>query len=215
MEAAVRTAEAQIVDALRVARIVPVATIEDPEIAVGLCEALKRGGLPCIEIAFRSARAAAALREAAAVDGMLVGAGTVLDPEQAEAALTAGARFAVSPGTNREVVRHARGIGLPFFPGVATPSEIETARSLGLATVKVFPAGVLGGVAFLRAVSATYPDVSFIPTGGIDAVSARDYLALDSVVACGGSWLVAPALLADRRFDEVERLAREVVELAA
>lgn len=143
---------------------------------------------------------------------MLVGAGTVLSPEQARAAFEAGAQFALAPGTSGEVVDCCRELGLPFFPGVATPTEIERARRLGRHTVKVFPIAQLGGVGFLRAVSATYPDVRFIPTGGIGPDSLADYLALESVVACGGSWLVRRELLREGRFDEVERLARGALQ---
>ncbi|MCY7303321.1 MAG: 2-dehydro-3-deoxyphosphogluconate aldolase, partial [Thermoleophilia bacterium] len=130
--------------------------------------------------------------------------------EQARAAHDAGASFAVAPGTNEEVVRTCAELGLPFFPGVATASEIERARVLGRHVVKVFPAAQVGGTAFLRAVSVTYPDVGFIPTGGIDASNLGDYLAVPSVVACGGSWLVRPELVREGCFDEIERLAREV-----
>jgi 2-dehydro-3-deoxyphosphogluconate aldolase/(4S)-4-hydroxy-2-oxoglutarate aldolase len=109
------------------------------------------------------------------------------------------------------VVEACAQAGLPFFPGVATPSEIETARGLGCRVLKVFPAATLGGPAFLRAVSAPYGDVRFIPTGGVNAGNLRDFLAVPSVLACGGSWMVEPRLLREGRFDEVERLAREAV----
>jgi 2-dehydro-3-deoxyphosphogluconate aldolase / (4S)-4-hydroxy-2-oxoglutarate aldolase len=115
----------------------------------------------------------------------------------------------VAPGLNPEVVQAAREHGLPFFPGVGTASEIETARFLGLTTLKVFPASLVGGVAFLRSVSATYPDVRFIPTGGIGPDNVRDYLAVSAVLAVGGSWLVKEDILRAHRFDEVTRLAAE------
>jgi 2-dehydro-3-deoxyphosphogluconate aldolase / (4S)-4-hydroxy-2-oxoglutarate aldolase len=189
--------------------LVPVASLEEGDRAGATARALQRGGLDCIEITFRTAAAVEALRRARAVDGMLVGAGTVLSPEQAAVAADAGADFAVAPGTNPAVVEACRALGLPFFPGVATPSEIETARALGRTTLKLFPAAQVGGAGFLRAVSATYPDVRFLPTGGIGADTAADYLAVPSVLAVGGSWLVRPELLRAGRFDEVERLARE------
>jgi 2-dehydro-3-deoxyphosphogluconate aldolase/(4S)-4-hydroxy-2-oxoglutarate aldolase len=195
--------------------VLPVATLEDEDQAERVAHALLAGRLPCLEVAFRSPAAAAALRRVAGVEGLLVGAGTVLSVGQAEAAAEAGAAFAVAPGTNEDVVRRCRALGLPFFPGVATPSEIERARALGLRVLKVFPASTLGGVGFLRAVSATYPDVRFVPTGGIGAADAAEYLALASVLAVGGSWLVRTDLLREGRFDEVERLAREAAELAA
>jgi 2-dehydro-3-deoxyphosphogluconate aldolase / (4S)-4-hydroxy-2-oxoglutarate aldolase len=201
--------EDDVVTRLGRARVVPVASLDDGDQAEATARALQRGGLDCIEITFRTAAAVEALRRARAVDGMLVGAGTVLSPEQAAVAADAGADFAVAPGTNPAVVEACRALGLPFFPGVATPSEIETARALGRTTLKLFPAAQVGGVGFLRAVSATYPDVRFLPTGGIGADTAADYLAVPSVLAVGGSWLVRPELLRAGRFDEVERLARE------
>jgi 2-dehydro-3-deoxyphosphogluconate aldolase / (4S)-4-hydroxy-2-oxoglutarate aldolase len=146
---------------------------------------------------------------------MLVGAGTVLSAAQARAAAAAGAHFAVAPGLNPDVVREARKLDLPFFPGVATPSEIELAGVLGLRTVKVFPASVLGGVEFLRAVSATYPGMRFIPTGGIGPGNLREYLGVESVLAVDGSWLVKTELLAAHRFDEISELARAARGMAS
>lgn len=207
--------EAEVGSNLARVRVLPVTTVDDADQAEAVCRALVAGGIPCIEIAFRTTAALEAIRRASQVDGLLVGAGTVLSPEQAEAALAAGASFAVAPGTNEDVVAACRELDLPFFPGVATPSEIERARQLGLRTLKVFPAEQLGGPAFLRAVTATYPDVRFLPTGGIGPDNLRDYLAVPSVLAVGGSWLVKPELLRDGRFDDVERLAHEAVELAA
>lgn len=201
----------EIVECLRPCRVVPVATIDDPRRAADVARALVDAGLPCLEIAFRHPAAAEALRAARGVEGLLVGAGTVLAVEQAEAAAEAGADFAVAPGTNERVVARCRELGLPFFPGVATPTEIERARELGVGTVKVFPVAQLGGPAFLRAVSATYPDVAFLPTGGVTAENLADYLAVPSVVACGGSWLVRPGL----SLDEIGRLAREAVRVAS
>jgi 2-dehydro-3-deoxyphosphogluconate aldolase / (4S)-4-hydroxy-2-oxoglutarate aldolase len=203
-------AHAAVVDRLRACRVVPVATIEDPAVATAVGAALLAGGIACIEITFRHPSAPGAIRYAREVDGLLVGAGTVLTTEQAESARAVGAAFGVAPGTNEEVVRASDALGLPFFPGVATASEIERALDLGRTVVKVFPAAQVGGPAFLRAVSATYPDVGFMPTGGIDAANVSDYLAVPSVVACGGSWLVRPELIREGRFDEIERLAREV-----
>ncbi len=203
--------DAAVVDRLKACRVVPVATIEDPARAAAVGEALLAGGVGCIEVTFRHPAAAEAIRRAAQVEGLLVGAGTVLSAEQARAAADAGALFAVAPGTSEEVVRACDELELPFFPGVATASEIEWARRLGRHVVKVFPAAQVGGPAFLRAVAATYPDVGFIPTGGIDASNIGEYLAVPAVVACGGSWLVRPELVREGRFDEIERLAREAV----
>jgi len=204
-----------VVERLRACRVVPVATLDEPETAAEVTAALLAGGISCIEIAFRRPGAADAIRAARAAGDILVGAGTVLSPEQADAAVQAGADFAVAPGTNETVVQRCVDLGLPFFPGVATPTEIERAIALGLRTLKVFPAAQIGGPSFLRAVSATYPDVGFIPTGGVTSENIVDYLAVPSVIACGGSWLVAPALIRERRFDEIARLASAALEAVA
>jgi 2-dehydro-3-deoxyphosphogluconate aldolase/(4S)-4-hydroxy-2-oxoglutarate aldolase len=180
-----------------------------------LCGALLAGGVSCIEITFRTEAAAEALARAAEIEGMLVGAGTVLTPEQARAAARAGAAFAVAPGTDDEVVAACAELGLPFFPGIATPSELGRALRLGCTVVKVFPAAQLGGPAFLRAVSATFPHARFIPTGGIDGESLPSYLAVPSVLACGGSWIAEPRLIAERSFAEIEQRARAAAQAAA
>ena len=209
------TQMSDVIETLGRIRVLPVMSAPDAGAAEAACRALLAGGISCVEITFRTEAAAEAIRRVSEIDGLLVGAGTVLSPEQAEAAAAAGARFAVAPGTSETVVEACRELELPFFPGVATPSEIERARSLGCRTLKVFPAATVGGVAFLRAVSAPYPDVRFIPTGGIDASNLAAHLAVPSVLACGGSWLCDQGLIRDGRFDEIERLAREAVEAAA
>ena len=195
-------------------RLVAVLTAPDGETAEAACRALARGGLSCAEITFRTEAAAEAISRAALIEGFVVGAGTVLSEQQARLARDAGAAFAVAPGTNDEVVRACAEIGLPFVPGAATATEIDHARNLGCSVVKLFPAGSLGGPGFVKAMSTVYPDVRFVPTGGIDSTSLASYLALPSVLACGGSWLVESRLLVERRFDEVERLAREAVKLS-
>jgi 2-dehydro-3-deoxyphosphogluconate aldolase/(4S)-4-hydroxy-2-oxoglutarate aldolase len=200
---------------LGAARIVPVLTAGSADEAEGACRALLAAGLPVVEITFRTDAAVEAIRRASAFDGLLVGAGSVLAPAQLETAVAAGARFAVAPGTDEAVVEAARGAGIAFVPGAATPTEIERAHALGCDVVKVFPASLAGGPAFLTAVSAVYPDVRFLPTGGIDPGNLAAYLAVPSVLACGGSWICERSLLRDGRFDEVERRAREAVELAA
>jgi 2-dehydro-3-deoxyphosphogluconate aldolase / (4S)-4-hydroxy-2-oxoglutarate aldolase len=195
-------------------RVVAVLTAPDGETAEAACRALAGGGLSCAEITFRTEAAANAISRAALIEGFVVGAGTVLSAQQARLARDAGAAFAVAPGTNDEVVRACAELELPFVPGAATATEIDHARNLGCGVVKLFPAGSLGGPGFVKAMSAVYPDVRFVPTGGIDSTSLSAYLAQPSVLACGGSWLVDGRLLAERRFDEVERLAREAVELS-
>jgi 2-dehydro-3-deoxyphosphogluconate aldolase / (4S)-4-hydroxy-2-oxoglutarate aldolase len=207
--------EAAILEALGRARVLPVVALDDAGTVGELCAALLEGGISCVEITFRTPAAAEALAHAAGVDGMLVGAGTVLTAEQARAAADAGAAFAVSPGTDDEVVAACAELRLPIFPGIATPSELGHALRLGRTTVKVFPASTLGGPAFLRAVAATFPQARFIPTGGIDGDSLASYLTVPSVLACGGSWIAEAALVRDGRFDEIAHRARTAAEAAA
>jgi 2-dehydro-3-deoxyphosphogluconate aldolase / (4S)-4-hydroxy-2-oxoglutarate aldolase len=204
-----------VLERLAAVRIVPVLTAVDADQAEHACRALLAGGLSAVEITFRTDAASEAIRRAAGIDGLLVGAGTVLSPEQLTQAVAAGARFAVAPGTNDKVVEAAQRAGLPFVPGIATPSEIEHARSLGCTVLKVFPASVLGGPAFVKAVAPVYPDVRFVPTGGISPENVASYLELPAVLACGGTWICERGLLDERRFDEVERRAREAVALAS
>jgi 2-dehydro-3-deoxyphosphogluconate aldolase / (4S)-4-hydroxy-2-oxoglutarate aldolase len=204
----------EVVERLAALRIVPVLTAGSTDEAERACHALLQGGLSVVEITFRTDAAAEAIRRVSGIDGLLVGAGTVLSPEQLARALDAGARFAVAPGTNEAVVDAALSAGVPFVPGVATPSEIERARSLGCRELKVFPAAVVGGPAFLKAVAPVYPDVRFVPTGGVNPENLASYLELPSVLACGGTWICERKLLEERRFDEIERRAREAVALA-
>jgi 2-dehydro-3-deoxyphosphogluconate aldolase/(4S)-4-hydroxy-2-oxoglutarate aldolase len=182
-------------------RVVPVLTAESADDAERACEALLAGGLTSVEITFRTDAAAEAIRRASRIDGLLVGAGTVLSVEQLDAALEAGARFAVSPSTNPVVIEAAQRAGVPFVPGAATPTEIDRARALGCDVVKIFPASAVGGPAFIRAVSPVFPDVRFVPTGGITLENLGEYLALPSVLACGGTWITA-------ELDGIEERAR-------
>jgi len=214
MSAVAPERERMVLSAFEQARVVPVVSVDDAAVVGDLCAALLAGGISCVEITFRTGAAAEALARAAEVDGMLVGAGTVLAVEQARTAVEAGAAFAVAPGTDDEIVSVCGELGLPFFPGVATPSELGHAVRLGCTTVKVFPAATIGGPAFLRAVSATFPQVRFVPTGGIDGDSLASYLAVPAVVACGGSWICEPGLIRERRFEEIARRARAATETA-
>ena len=204
-----------VVHRLAASRIVPVLTAADADEAERACDALLAGGLTCVEITFRTDAAADAIRRVARNEELLVGAGTVLSPDQLALALDAGARFAVAPGTSEAVVEAAHVAGVPFVPGIATASEIERARALGCDVLKVFPAAILGGPSFLKAVSPVYRDVRFVPTGGVNPENLASYLELPSVLACGGTWICDQDLLREGRFDEVERRAREAVELAA
>lgn len=195
--------------------VLPVVEIDDPELAVALGEVLIAEGLPCAEITLRTPAAAAAIAALTRnCPELLVGAGTVLSAEQVDLALGAGAAFLVSPGFDPAVVRHAMSSGSVILPGVFTPTEIQAARSHGLHVLKFFPAEAAGGVAFLKAVSAVYPDVRFVPTGGIGPSNLVSYLDVPFVVACGGSWMVQRQLIANRDFASIRRLVREAVALA-
>ncbi len=194
--------------------LVPVVEIPDAALALPLGRALVDAGLPCAEITFRTAAAADAIRILRdKCPQLLVGAGTVLDIEQADAAIAAGAAFLVAPGFNPGVARHAIARGAQFIPGICTPSEIEAARGLGCHVLKFFPAEAAGGVDFLKAVSGPYRDVRFVPTGGIGPANLAAYLALPQVAACGGSWMVTKQLIATGDFAAIGRLAAEAVAL--
>ena len=201
-----------IIKELSLIGIVPVIALDDAKDASPLAEALCRGGLPCAEITFRTDAAEESIRiMTKKFPEMLVGAGTVLTTEQADRAISAGARFLVSPGINPDVVKHCLAKGYPIVPGCATPSEVETAISLGLDTVKFFPAEAAGGIAMIKAMSAPYGKMKFMPTGGIGEGNLNDYLSFAKIFACGGSWMAPKKLISEGKFDEIERLTRGAV----
>jgi 2-dehydro-3-deoxyphosphogluconate aldolase/(4S)-4-hydroxy-2-oxoglutarate aldolase len=202
-------------DALCAYGVVPVVVLEDASDARPLAAALAAGGLPLAEVTFRTAAAADALRALADDPALHVGAGTVVRPEQVDEAVAAGARFVVSPGLSQHVGERCREHGVPVVPGVATASDVMAALDLGLDVLKLFPAEACGGVATLKALAGPFPDVRFVPTGGISAANAASYLTLPSVAAVGGSWMVAPQLVRSGDFDGVTRLAAEAVALVA
>jgi 2-dehydro-3-deoxyphosphogluconate aldolase / (4S)-4-hydroxy-2-oxoglutarate aldolase len=190
--------------------VVPVVKIDRAADALPLGEALIAGGLPCAEITFRTSAAEEAIRSlAVAFPELLLGAGTVLTLGQAERAASAGARFIVSPGFSPALVDWCRQNDMTVLPGVATPTEIMMAIDKGLSVMKFFPAESLGGVATLKALSAPFGHVTFIPTGGISARNLLDYLSLPAVHACGGSWMVETKLISGGQFDEIARLSAE------
>jgi 2-dehydro-3-deoxyphosphogluconate aldolase/(4S)-4-hydroxy-2-oxoglutarate aldolase len=204
-----------IIERAREIGIIPVVSIPKLEHALPLAESLLEGGLPCAEITFRTVAAAEAVaRIHSRFPEIFLGAGTVLTIEQAETAISAGAEFIVSPGTNLAVVDYCLSKGVTIFPGVCTPTEIEMALSKGVDALKFFPAEPMGGVKFLQAICAPYRNVRFIPTGGIDTTNIGQYLALPQVVACGGSWMVKPELFEAGDFAKVKQLAAEAVTLA-
>ncbi len=192
--------------------IVPVATIGEAKDAIPLAEALFKGGLPIIEITFRTNAAEEAIREiASGFPKTLVGAGTILNVQQAERALKAGAQFVVSAGFNDRVVQYCLEQGVPVTPGCSTPTDITRALEFGLEVVKFFPAEILGGVKALEAMGKPFRMMKFVPTGGISPHNFGDYLALNSVWACGGSWMAKEELVREGNFGEITRLTREAV----
>ena len=194
--------------------IVPVVVLEDAKDAEDLAKALCEGGLPCAEVTFRTEAAKESIRiMTEKYPEMLVGAGTVLTTEQVDQAIEAGARFIVSPGLNPKVVKHCIEKGVPVTPGVATPTEVEAAMELGLEVVKFFPAEPAGGLSMIKAMSAPYTNMMFMPTGGINAKNVGEYLAFPKILACGGSWMVKGSLVKEGRFDEIVKLTKEAVDI--
>lgn len=192
--------------------MIPVIAIEDAADAKPLAKALLDGGLPCAEVTFRTAAAEKSIRAMTEeFPDMLVGAGTVLTIEQAECALGAGAEFIVSPGFNPKVVAYCVEKGVPVVPGCANPSNLEQAIELGLETVKFFPAEASGGLAAIKAMSAPYRTLKFMPTGGIHNGNIKKYLDYDKVIACGGSWMVDHKMLKARDWDGIAALTRQSV----
>ncbi len=195
--------------------VVPVIVIDDAADALPLATALAAGGLPCAEITFRTPAAEDALRRIAEErPDILVGAGTVLTQHQAAVARHAGASFVVSPGFDRGVIDYCQKHDIPVFPGVCTPTEICQALEAGLSVLKLFPAEPMGGAAYLKAASAPFGSVEFIPTGGVNASNLATYLALGNVVACGGSWMAPKSWIAAKQFDRIEAESKRALEAA-
>lgn len=202
-----------ILEAISLRGIVPVIKLNRAEDAVPLCGALSRGGLPVAEITFRTAAAEESIRRVHnELPDVLLGAGTVLTCEQVDRAAAAGAAYIVSPGFNPNVVRHCIDLGLPILPGCSCPSDMERALEMGLTTVKFFPAETLGGIDAIRAMSAPYGALSFVPTGGIDEKKLPNYLAFSKVLACGGSWMVKEAWVEAGDFTAIENATRAAVD---
>lgn len=194
--------------------IIPVVKIDDSEKAVPMAHALVKGGLPAAEITFRTEAAAESIRLISEnVKDIFVCAGTVLTTKQAELAVKCGAKAIISPGTNKKVVSWCLEHNIPVFPGCATPSEVEAAMELGLDTVKLFPAEVVGGTGMLKALSGPYSQMNFMPTGGINPKNVEEYLKLKNVIACGGSWICPGDLIASGAFDKIEELASQAAAI--
>ena len=193
--------------------IVPVIAIDNAEDAGPLAKALIDGGLPCAEVTFRTAAAEEAIKIICEkYPEMLVGAGTVLTTDQVDKAVKAGASFIVSPGLNPEVVKYCVDNNIPVTPGCACPSDIEKAMSLGLEVVKFFPAEAAGGISMIKAMSAPYGKIKFMPTGGIGINNLNNYLSFEKIIACGGSWMVKADMIKNKEFDKITMLSKEAVK---
>ncbi|MGW4950466.1 bifunctional 4-hydroxy-2-oxoglutarate aldolase/2-dehydro-3-deoxy-phosphogluconate aldolase [Streptomyces parvulus] len=201
---------------LDLAPVVPVVVVDDLADAVPLARALVAGGLPAIEVTLRTPVAMDAIRAIAGeVPGAVVGAGTVITPDQVGEVVAAGARFLVSPGWTDVLLDAMRSSGVPFLPGVSTTSEVVALLERGVPEMKFFPAEAAGGTAYLKALAAPLPQARFCPTGGIGPGSAPDYLALPNVGCVGGSWMLPKDAVAGRDWGRVEALAREAAALSA
>ena len=194
--------------------IVPVVVLNNASDAEPLAEALINGGLPCAEVTFRTEAAEDSIMlMSKKFPEMFVGAGTVLTTEQVDRAIGAGAKFIVSPGFNPKVVEYCLKNNYPITPGIMTPTELEMALGFGLDVVKFFPAENAGGLKMIKAMSAPYTMMKFMPTGGINAANVGDYLACDKILACGGSWMVKGDLISAGKFDEIQKLTAEAAAI--
>lgn len=204
----------QILEEIEKIGIIPVMVLEAAEKAVPVAKALQAGGINCAEVTFRTAAAEEAIRNITReMPEMLVGAGTVLTTEQADRAIAAGARFIVTPGYNPRVVDHCIEKNIPIVPGCMDTHAIEMALEAGLDTIKFFPAEAAGGLSMIKALAGPYVNLKFMPTGGINAGNLTEYLSFKKVIACGGSWMVKPALVKAGNYDEITRLTEEAVAL--
>ncbi|EKJ5337055.1 bifunctional 4-hydroxy-2-oxoglutarate aldolase/2-dehydro-3-deoxy-phosphogluconate aldolase [Vibrio parahaemolyticus] len=199
---------------LKTLKVIPVIAIDKAEDIIPLGKVLAENGLPAAEITFRSEAAVEAIRLLRETQpDMLIGAGTVLNREQAIAAKEAGATFIVSPGFNPNTVKACQEIGIDIVPGVNNPSTVEAALEMGLTTLKFFPAEASGGINMVKSLLAPYTDIELMPTGGINPANIKDYLAIPRVLACGGTWMVDKKLIEEGNWEELARLTREAVTL--
>lgn len=204
-----------VLDKLSKYGVVPVISIESVESALPLADALIEGGLPVAEITFRTDAAADVISLLAKErPGLILGAGTVLTPENMQKAKDCGATFAVAPGLNPDVIKKAQNIGMPFVPGINNPTDIESALSLGCKTLKFFPAEASGGIKYLDAISAPYKHtgVKFVPTGGINADNLASYLELPIILACGGTWIAKKDDIANGNWEKIKSNCLEIAK---
>ncbi|MBQ7045047.1 MAG: bifunctional 4-hydroxy-2-oxoglutarate aldolase/2-dehydro-3-deoxy-phosphogluconate aldolase [Clostridia bacterium] len=201
-----------VIEQLKLVGLVPVIKLNDPEKAVPLAKALVKGGIPVAEVTFRAAGADKAIAAIAKeVPEVLVGAGTVITIDQVKQAVSAGAKYIISPGFDKEVVQYCVDNNIPITPGCTNPSEVSIATKMGLEAVKFFPAEAMGGLKVIKSLAGPFPKMRFIPTGGIGPDNLKDYLAFDKIIACGGSWMVPEKLIDNEDWDAITALAKEAV----
>lgn len=206
--------ETHALDRIAALGIVPVVEVSSLDQSRPLLKALLRAGVDVMEVTLRSEVGLAAIELLrASHPEALIGGGTVRTPEAAARVLDAGANFVVSPSTNTEVIELCRSRSVTILPGACTPTEIDLALAAGADAIKFFPAEAMGGTSFLNALAGPFRGISFVPTGGIGPSNLADYLRMSQVLACGGSWMVAPALVSAGRFDEIEELTRQAVQI--
>lgn len=194
-------------------KIIPVVAIKQAEQSVPLAEALIAGGLPVAEVTLRTAAGLDAIAQLAKVDNFLIGAGTVHSVDDAKQVADAGAKFVVTPGFNPKTVQWCLDNDMPIFPGCSSPTDLEMALEFGLQVVKFFPAERIGGIPMLKALQGPYGNIRFIPTGGINTDNIGEYLALPSVVACGGSWMVKADMIEAGEFDQITSITKKALEV--
>jgi len=195
--------------------VIPVLTLENAEQAIGIGKALVDGGLIVLEITLRSAYGLTAIKQLKqALPNAIIGAGTVMTPQQYESCVEAGADFIVSPGFTTELLHHGSQSSVPLLPGIGSVSEAMQAMALGYRRFKLFPAAVVGGVGFLKAIGGPISELKFCPTGGIKPTNAADYLALHNVMCVGGTWLTPTDLVQQKNWQAIEELAKQACALA-
>ncbi|WP_027328969.1 bifunctional 4-hydroxy-2-oxoglutarate aldolase/2-dehydro-3-deoxy-phosphogluconate aldolase [Marinimicrobium agarilyticum] len=200
---------------VQVAPVIPVMVVERLEDAVPLAQALYNGGLKVLEITLRTPVALDAIRAMvdALPDDAVIGAGTIVTPDDLKKAVEAGSTFLVSPGTTAELIEAAKASDVPLLPGIATPSEAMNLLAHGFTHMKFFPAESAGGVSMVKSIGGPLPQITFCPTGGINLAKAPEYLSLPNVACVGGTWMAPKNLIAEKRWDEIEKLAREAAQL--
>ncbi len=193
-------------------RIMPVAVIENPEDADPIANALIAGNIPAIEVTMRTSTAAESISRISKNKDIMVGAGTVLTTEQVDIAIKAGAQFIVAPNLNKDVVKYSISKDIPVIPGIATCTETQQAAVLGLRILKFFPAELNGGVKMLKTFGSVFPDLQFMPTGGLNLSNFKDYLSLPNVIACGGSFMLPKKSIQEKEFTKITDICKDIIQ---